>query len=286
MKVVRAAAVLIAALVIPAILAGEQQPLFRAKAEAVRLDVLVTRGGRPVDGLGKGDFEVYEDGVRQDVDSAGLEDLPLNLVLALDVSGSVVGEPLRDLREASRALVGALHQEDQSAVITFNHRIRLDCPLTVDRVKVFDALEHLAGTGGTALLDATYASLVQAESTPARTLVVVFTDGEDTASYATPGAVLEIARRTNAVVYGVALPPGGRARSLESISKQTGGSLLIARASSDLRAIFVGILDGFRHRYLISYTPKGERRAGWHAIDVRTRQRGLKVRVRPGYTID
>src|SRR5690349_16195702 len=84
--------------------AAHQQKPFTANVEAVRVDVLVSRGGQPVEGLTARDFQVRDEGVQQQVDHVAFEELPLNVVLALDASGSLTGPRERELRAASRRL--------------------------------------------------------------------------------------------------------------------------------------------------------------------------------------
>lgn len=173
-----AAAVAFCMMALSVVLESRQQPSFSSKVDAVRLDVLVTRAGRPVEGLTKNDFDVRDDGARQEIELVSLEHLPLNVVLALDSSESVTGTALRHLQEASGQLLEALGDGDQAALLTFNHQVRLSAALTLNRRAVGNALASITPGGGTALRDATYAAIVLGEQVPARTLAVVFTDGE------------------------------------------------------------------------------------------------------------
>src|SRR5262245_25517885 len=110
-----------------------QAPTFSARTRAVRIDVLATSGGRPVPGLLADDFEVRDNGVVQRVDLVSFEDVPLNLVLALDLSDSVSGERLTHLRQAATAVLHDLRDRDQAALITFSHAIVVHGGLTRDR---------------------------------------------------------------------------------------------------------------------------------------------------------
>src|SRR5439155_11596525 len=89
-----------------------QQPAFTTKVEAVRVDVLVLDNGRPVTGLTPADFEIADNGVPQHVDFVSYEQIPLNVVLALDMSESVAGERLEQLRDAGRAVLDGLAKDD------------------------------------------------------------------------------------------------------------------------------------------------------------------------------
>ena len=259
-----------------------QPPTFSARTEVVRVDVLVTEKGQPVTGLRGADFEVLDNGVPQEVDLASFEQIPLNLVLVFDMSDSVAGERLQHLQLAGRALLEGLKPDDQAALITFSHVVTLGSSLTRDVGRVGTALSQAEPAGETALVDASYAGMMLGESDVGRALVIVFSDGLDTSSWLSPDAVLEAAKRTDAVVYSVSVS-GPKATFLRELTELTGGSLFEIESMKDLRAVFLGILDEFRHRYLVSYSPRGVSPGGWHRIDVRVKGRGMAVKARPGY---
>ena len=107
-----------------------QNAAFSAKVEAVRVDVLVTDKGQPVRGLAPADFEIFDNGVLQQVDLVSFEQIPLNVILALDMSESVAGERLDHLRRGGQALLSGLKKEDQATLVTFRHDVTLDADLT------------------------------------------------------------------------------------------------------------------------------------------------------------
>ena len=110
--------------------AASQTPTFSTAVQAVRVDVLVTEDERPLLGLSPADFEVRDGGVLQDVSFARTEKLPLNVILALDASASVSGEPLQHLQAAGRTLLGRLEPEDRAALVTFSQEVTLRHALT------------------------------------------------------------------------------------------------------------------------------------------------------------
>lgn len=258
-----------------------QAPTFASKVEAVRVDVLVTDRGQPVRGLGRSDFEILDNGVPQQVDLVSFEQIPLNVILALDMSDSVAGERLDHLRGAGTALIAGLKQADQAAVVTFSNRIVLGAGLTTERAPVQAALTDTAGAGGTALVDGTYAGMMIGESDVGRALLIVFSDGLDTASWLSADSVLDTARRSDVVAYGVSV---GRAKPefLRDLTSLTGGRLIEVEKTSNLSAVFLTMLDEFRQRYLVSYTPRDVAKDGWHRLDVRVKRRAT-VKARPGY---
>jgi VWFA-related protein len=259
-----------------------QAPSFSSEVEAVRIDVLVTDNGKLVPGLQPGDFEVFDNGVLQKVDLASLEEIPLNVVLALDMSASLDAPQLGHLRLAGNSLLGGLKETDQAAVVRFSHVVSQGSPLTSDFSRIRDALNESETSGLTSLVDASFMGMMIGESDVGRSLLIVFTDGVDTRSWLTPDAVLETAKRCDVVVYGVEV--GKHLSSFpRELSAATGGRLIEIESTKDLNATFRRILDEFRQRYLISYSPQGVAAGGWHRLDVRVKSRRAAVRARPGY---
>jgi VWFA-related protein len=260
-----------------------QQATFSTKIEAVRVDALVTDRGQPIRGLGPADFEILDNGVPQQVDIVSFEQIPLNIVLALDMSESVAGERLDHLRSAGRAAVASLVTGDQAALITFSHVVSLGAPLSGDTDGLLRALDDAAGSGETSLVDGVFAGMMIGESDAGRALLIVFSDGVDTSSWLTGDAVLDNAKRSDIVAYGVSVQSRLKPEFLRDLTSFTGGRLFEIEKTSDLTSAFRAIVDEFRHRYLVSYTPRGVTKEGWHRLDVRVKRGGATVKARPGY---
>lgn len=259
------------------------QASFKSKVEAVRVDVLVTERGRPVQGLKPADFEVMDNGVPQQVHYASFEQIPLNVVLVLDASESLTGERLEHLVDASNVVIDGLKPEDQAALITFGHSISIRSKLGKDRDALRNALKGITASGETSLVDAAYAGLLTGESDVGRALVLIFSDGLDVTSWLQPEAVLDIARRSDVVAYGVAVRSLAKPEFLQDLGEATGGDLIEVESTKNLTETFMRILDEFRHRYLLSYEPQGVDKAGWHKLEVKVKRAGVKVKARPGY---
>jgi VWFA-related protein len=266
-----------------ATLAAVQQPTFSARVEGVRIDVLVTEGGRPVSGLGPADFEVRDNGVPQTIDLVSLGDVPVSVVMVLDLSASLAGSRLVMLQRAGVTLLEAMTPQDQAALLSFNTAVVQRVPLTGDLARLQGALLGTTADGDTALIDATLAGMLVGDTEGGRTLVVIFSDGIDTASFTTAEVALETARRVNGVVYGVAATSGGDARFLRDVTAATGGRVLEIGATGNPGPAFLEILQEFRRRYVITYTPAGVSRGGWHQLNVRVRRGNPRVQARPGY---
>jgi VWFA-related protein len=263
--------------------ASAQQPAFSARVESVRVDVLVLDNGHPMRGLTAADFEIADNGVPQQVDLVSFEQIPLNVVLALDMSESLAGERLAQLQDASRAVLDGLTKDDQAALVTFSNVVALGAPLSKDVGAARSALADAHGFGETSLVDGVYAAMMVGESDVGRALLIVFSDGLDTSSWLSADAVLESAKRSDVVAYSAAIASVGGAPFLRELSALTGGTLYKMESTKDLRATFLAILEEFRHRYLVSYTPRGVARDGWHRLDVRVKNRRVTVKARPGY---
>ena len=284
-----------------------QQP-FRVSAEAVRVDALVKRGNRPVAGLTAADFELFDGGVRQHIDSVSFEDVPLSVMIALDTSTSLTGTAFNDLRDAASAATRLLRPEDRVALLTFSHHLALRTPWTHDHAEIHTALADMHAAGATSLHDGAYAALTFKDERPGRSMVLLFSDGHDTSSWLPGQFVIDAARRSDAVVYAVGLispymkpvgylldfrsgvqpaittaPPAGAEFFLPALADQTGGTFLTTERSNKLQETFVQIVNEFRTRYLLTYTPTGVDVGGWHPIEVRLKKTRGSVTARRGY---
>ncbi len=288
--------------------AGAQIPTFSVKTSEVRIDVLVTDHGKPVTGLQAADFEVLDNGVRQNVEFVSLEQMPVSATLVLDMSASVAGMVLNNLKSAGNLLLGGLRKDERAALITFSYDVSLISPPTSELNLVRAALDAAQSrpTGYTSVIDATYAGLILAESKSDRPLIILFSDGHDTGSWLTSGEVLESAKQTDAVVYAVSAgrdpyiaSPGNLSNYaggsqihipdnefLRDLCKYTGGSLFEVESTKNLGNVFLSILEEFRHRYLLTYIPQGVTKSGWHSLKVRVKRHNDRVMHRPGYMPD
>ena len=286
--------------------ATAQNPQFKSGTAAVRVDALVTDGRRPVRGLTAASFELRDNGVRQTITDVHHETLPLNVICALDVSSSVAGEPLEDLKRGYLALIDALAKEDRAALLTFANRIALHSALTGDRARLQALVGQLATGGTTSLFDALFSALALRETDEGRTLLILLSDGRDTSSWLTARKLVDAARRTDVVVYPVTTQAPTRLlsfkspsraaipheiprrqesseRFLEALADETGGRVVYATDEAALGTTFLRVLDEFRQRYVLSYTATGVAERGWHTIEVKLRGQSGEVRARRGY---
>jgi VWFA-related protein len=209
-------------------------------------------------------------------------DVPLNVVLALDTSASTEGKRHADLVAASHALLRGLNPADRAALVTFNQAVTPGT-LTSDLTALRRQLEQITPSGRTAVMDGVYVALATTLAQAGRSLVVVYTDGSDVSSWLEPREVVESAKRSNAVVYAVTTTDAERTASLEAVTDATGGTALRVTTTSELRDGFQRILQEFRSRYILAFTPAGVPPGGLHRLDVRVKRRGVTVNARPSY---
>lgn len=260
-----------------------QPPLFRSRTLSVRVDVLVTDGRKPVVGLTAADFELRDNGVVQTVEVLDTADVPLNVVLALDTSASIAGKRATDLTVAAHALLDGLNPADRAALVTFSHVVTPAAALTSNFAAIRKQLLELKPSGRTAVIDAVYVALATTVAEAGRSLVVVYTDGADVSSWLELGEILESVKRSSAVLYAVTTDEGPRAALLGSLTRATGGVDVRVGSSAELRAGFHRILQEFRSRYILAFTPSGVTPGGVHRLDVRVRRGGVTVNARPTY---
>ena len=261
-----------------------QIPSFSVTTEEVRIDALVTDKRKPVMGLQSADFEILDNGVKQKIEYVSFDNTPISVTMVLDLSNSVTGDLLNNLKSAGDLLLKGLNRDERAGLITFDHAVKLRSPLTSDIDRIREGLHGMRplSFGETSLIDASYTALILAESKSERPLVVIFSDGLDTLSLLPANEVMESAKQTHAVVYAVSkgqLP----VEFLRDLSRCTGGSLLKIEASENLGGIFARILEEFRQRYLICYIPHGVSSSGWHSVKVRVKQHNYTIMHRMGY---
>ncbi|MEX2272899.1 MAG: VWA domain-containing protein [Vicinamibacterales bacterium] len=259
-----------------------QRATFTSRLEAVRVDVSVTQRNRPVPGLTAADFEIFDNGVRQQVELVATDELPLDLVLALDMSGSVTGARFEHLRGASRAALAALTAGDKAGLITFSARVSLPAPLTSDLDRIRETRDLPDEQGTTSMIDAAYTALAHADAGSGRALAIVLSDGVDTSSWLTADSVVETAKRLDVVLFGISTG-APRRTPLEALADASGGDLIRIESTAQLSATLEQLIRAFRQRYLLSFVPQHVARGGWHKIEVRMKRRGLNAKARLGY---
>lgn len=270
-------------------LAQEQEPVprFSSSTQLVEVYATVTDAqGGPVTGLRQSDFEVLEEGVRQDVTTFAAGEFPLTVALGVDRSFSMA-KTLPLAKQASQTFLRELKPADRAMVVSISTEADVIAPLSADRAQQSRAITGLDSWGTTALHDAIIATLDRLEPEAGRQAIVVFSDGADRYSTHTAAEVMERARRGNALIYPIAF---GRTRPplLAELAVLTGGRSFLLRDARELEKTLATVARELRYQYLLGYTPatpiaRGERE--WRSIKVNVRgaRPGLRVRARDGY---
>jgi VWFA-related protein len=264
---------------------AQAPPVFRAEVESTYVDVFVSDGGRAVPGLRAANFVLEDNGVRQEVELVSADTRSLHAILVFDTSSSVAGEKLAALRSAGEAFLDGLRPLDEAALVTFSHEIAWAAGPTADKQVVRGALQRLEAKGATALFDALYAALTLGDIR-GRSLVVLFTDGDDNTSLLGDSQLRIVAERSNALIHVVGLGDRSDQRALlRDIADRAGGRFWTPESPRRLRDAFAAIAASMGERYVLRYAPQGVKREGWHSLNVRLKDAKGTVQARRGYWV-
>jgi Ca-activated chloride channel family protein len=262
-------------------------PQFVSSINAVDVYASVVNDqGEPAIGLTREDFEVLEDGVPQAVNAFAAGDFPLAVALAIDRSSSMAGKRLTVAQDAARAFLQALRADDRALVLAIGSQVETVAPLSTDRPAQLAAVARLDAWGTTPLYDAVADGIDRIQTAEGRRALVLLSDGDERYSSRTAAEVTALARRSDVMIFPVAL---GRTRPtiFVELAALTGGRSVHARDPRDLSGALTAIARELRYQYLLGYTPArpltepGE----WRAIVVRMKRPGLRVRARDGYLV-
>jgi Ca-activated chloride channel family protein len=240
-----------------------------------------------VRGLSREDFRVYEDNVPQPINHFAAEASPLELVVGVDISGSMVGA-IDHVKENVKHFVSSLRPDaDRVTLVVFNENFFVLTRPSVDLAGQLKALDRLAPWGSTALHVALVRSFDLFGKGARRRGLVIFSDGDDTSSHIPRDAVERRSETSDAVVYVI-----GQGRAVESanlkdlcrhLATLSGGRAFFPKAIEELRGTFDAILEEMSHQYLLTYEPPSLKRdATFHRIRVEVAG-GYQVRARQGY---
>jgi Ca-activated chloride channel family protein len=255
---------------------------------AVQVNVAVLdRRGNFVRGLTKDRFRLREDGVLQTITNFGDENSPLELVLAVDVSGSM-GTVIEDLKDAVRQFLSQLRPVDQVTLVAFNEEMFVLARRETDAAARERAVDALASWGNTSLYDVITRSLELLSRQPGRRGLVIFSDGEDSSSQTTLEAVDRAIKASDATLFTVALGRGRESQqlkaTLETLAEPSGGRVVMAERSEDLRRAFSDVLEDLQHQYLLGYQSTNPKLDGsWRQLSVEVPGENYRVRARQGY---
>jgi Ca-activated chloride channel family protein len=280
---------------------GRQVPAFRAGVELVSLNVTVTDGnGRYVTDLEQADFNVFEDGVKQDVSFFNKTNLPIALALMMDTSASM-DTKLQTAQEAAIGFVRRLRSQDVAEIIDFDSRVTILANFTNNAGELEQAIRKTSAGGSTSLYNAVYIALKDLKKLVAKNVeeirrraIVLLSDGEDTSSLLPFDEVLDLAKRSETAIYGIGLrSPELSTESrgfkeaefvLRQLSQETGGRVFFPSQPQDLAKVYGQISDELSSQYTVGYTSRNARHDGsWRRIVVRVNRQQVTARTKQGY---
>jgi len=281
-----------------AALSAQQAPVFRADVDLVRVLASVrNQAGELVGALQKGDFTVFDNGAPQEIKVFERRtELPLSIALLVDTSGSTNKELLYETDSAARflrALLSEGNPEDAVALYSFNYEVTMQHDFTHNYRSLEARLKTLHGDAGTALYDAIFLAARDLEPRQGRKVLVIITDGGDTASSKDVHAALEAAQLADAVIYPVVVMPitndagrniGGE-HALQFMAEGTGGRPFLPSVGSALDKAFSDIVTELRTQYLLAFYPHDAplTKDPFHRLEVRVGRPELRVSARNGY---
>jgi Ca-activated chloride channel family protein len=285
---------------VPALAQGASEPKFRADTNLVVIPVTVTDSvNRFILGLQKADFQLFEDGVEQNVAHFSGEDAPLSIGLVFDESGSM-DYKLRTSRDAVAQFLKALNKDDEAFLVEFGDSAKLSVGFTGHIEEIQNALKAAQPGGLTAMLDAIDTALHEMKKAKnPRKAIVIVSDGGDNHSHYNAAEIESLVRQADVQIYamgvfepvlsfGLTHEEISGPRLLSEIATQTGGRAFSAALTGDLPAVAARIAVELRNQYVLAYYPKNEARDGkYRKVEVKLSQpRGIsqmKAHWRLGY---
>ena len=228
---------------------------------------------RPVTGLEKENFRIFDNKVEQKITQFAMDDEPVAVGLVFDTSGSMAAK-LRRSRMAAVEFFRLSNPEDEFFLVEFDNEPRLVVPLTADYGHIEDKLTFSKSKGSTALLDAVYLSLHEMRRSKKRKkALLVISDGGDNHSRYTPKEVENLVRESDVLIYAIGVFGGDGSVEdpglLNKIAEQTGARMFEASAS-EMPDIAKKIGIELRNRYVLGYSPTNQERDGkYHTVEVR-----------------
>lgn len=291
-----------AAFVLPLFAAASawaQDPaVFRVDVRLVRLLVTVKDDmGRLIGSLGKEEFAVYDNGVRQEISVFERHtEQPLSVSLLIDTSSSTGKELRYEVQSVERflkALFGEGNPKDEASLVEFNDEVILRSSFTRRLERLRRALGELKAGGGTSIYDAIYLAADRMEGRDGRHVIVAVTDGGNTTSYKSYQEALEAIHRADAVFYAIVVMPitndpgrniGGE-NALASLAASSGGRIFYPSVGATLDQAFADILRDLRTQYLLAYYPKDvpPSKDRFHRVTIRLPRPDLRALSRNGY---
>jgi len=261
----------------------------KVDVDAVQVTVTVTDSeGRFVAGIPRSAFHVFEDGKPQSVSHFTSENVPLELITAVDISGSMTPS-MTKLKRAVKEFLGAVPSRHQVTLLGFNDAIFALTRRTTDPNERVRAVDRLQPWGATALYDVLLRGTDMLGRQIGRKAVVVFTDGEDQGSHVALNDVERRLQTSDVTLYMIGQGRGVSQEYLRKVMMQltspTGGRSVFTESIDELQNAFDELLDELSNQYLVGYQPSNTKRDDkWREIKVVV-DGYTNVRARQGYRV-
>lgn len=250
---------------------------------------VLDKQSRPVDTLTQANFTVTEDGVQQEIVRFDqVRDLPIHVVVMLDISASMIEELEETRKAALKFFNDAIQPKDRAAIITFNDHPNLVSKLTNDPEILAGGLAGLKAERGTALYDSLIFTLYYFNGIKGQRAVLLLSDGKDESSRFEYDDAMEFANRAGVAIYSIGLKlskkEGDARRKLTRLSEETGGRSYFIDDEAQLSSIYDAIQRELRSRYLIAYQSSnvsGSTR--FRTVEVEVDESGLDAKTIRGY---
>ncbi|MGH9466115.1 MAG: VWA domain-containing protein [Terriglobales bacterium] len=275
----------------------QQTPyVFKANVGEVLVHAtVVNRKGQPATALPESDFRIYENGVPQKIQFFAHEDAPVSVGILIDNSGSME-ESRPEVDRAALNFVRASNAQDEMFVVNFNDEYYLDAPFTNNIPQLSDALEHIESRGGTALYDATIASLdyMNHNAHNDKHVLLIITDGDDDASrYTLEQTVRLLQAKNSPLIYCIGIMDHDDTHSMKhqaekaltALADATGGQAYFPKTLAQVNTITQQVAQEIRSQYTFAYH-SNQTGAGYRTIHLTVKdrhQKHLSVRTRAGY---
>jgi Ca-activated chloride channel family protein len=243
--------------------------------------------GNALTGLRQTDFELRENGELQTVTNFAAGEFPLSVAIGIDRSFSMAGTRLALAKSAAQAFLEELRPQDQAMILAIGSQVDVVSPLSTNRGAQQVAVNKLDAFGTTGLHDAVITAIDEVQPAKGRRALVLLSDGNDRFSQATAEMALDRARRSDVMVYPVAI---GQARAplFAELATITGGRSFHARDGAGLAETLRAMARELRQQYLLGYTPSRPPVGGsneWRSISVTVKRPDARVRARDGYLV-
>ncbi len=275
-----------------------EEPVIRDSVNLVTIYTSVNNAnGQFINGLKAGDFEIFDNSMREQIEYFTEEEAPISLVILFDISSSMQ-EPLEESRKALQQFLSSRQKQDEFCLFTFSSRVQLAADFTTNTEEIINALALISPNGLTAFNDAVYAGIEKIkEAHHNKRALLVISDGQDNRSIRRNDEINSLLREVDIQFYAISIPKEKKDRlqvwlmkegqdTLKKLASISGGKTFFPNNISELGTVANTINNELRHQYSIGFTPNGSLDGRWHKLKVKIKgdiYNQFVIRSRAGY---